>query len=105
MNPEAELITVNFKQRFGERIGGELAIKMYREAKEVIDDNPAAPGFIFDLKGIEFMDSSGLGGLVALNTRIIKQGKTVVFKNFSKYMQDISKITNLDKIFKPINDA
>jgi anti-sigma B factor antagonist len=55
---------------------------------------------ILDFGDVEFVDSMGLGALVGLKVSAINAGYcTLEFKNLSKRIQELLRITNLTELF------
>lgn len=56
--------------------------------------------FIFDLKGIEFVNSACLNFLVSARNRITEQGGEVVLCNVSDQLKKLLTLTRLQSLFK-----
>ncbi|MDK2954562.1 MAG: anti-sigma factor antagonist [Desulfovibrionales bacterium] len=57
---------------------GEITIEVTGEMRQTVEDNLHSQTFealVLDLSGVRFMDSSGIGSLVALNSKIKSSGK------------------------------
>jgi len=57
--------------------------------------------FVLDLSDLEFIDSAGLGGLVALWERAIEKGCLVALGQVSPRVQDVLQITGLSCVLQP----
>jgi len=55
---------------------------------------------VVDLGGVSFMDSSGLGELVAAYTSARRAGVTIKLANLTKKIDDLMEITRLASIFE-----
>jgi len=53
---------------------------------------------ILDMEDVDFIDSSGLGSLVAINTSLAKVKQKLIIKNCPENLMGLMKITNLDRI-------
>ena len=56
--------------------------------------------FIIDLGGVDYIDSSGLGTLVAIHKRALQNGGSVVIKGLHGLVKDLFELTRLDKVFE-----
>ena len=54
----------------------------------------------FDLKGLEYIDSTGLGVIIGILKRIKVENKEIYIKSPKDNVKKIFSITGLDKIFK-----
>jgi len=77
------------------RIGGEAAINFYREMKPYFDKKKS---MMLDMGEVDFIDSSGLGSLVAINISLVKAEKELSIVNCPENLMSFLKITNLDRI-------
>jgi anti-anti-sigma factor len=87
--------------RLSGRFAGEVSIDLYREIKvllEKFDDK----NLILDFKNLDFIDSSGLGFLVAVNSTLLKQGRNLTLAALPDNLMGLLKITNLDRVLKII---
>ncbi|MEW6202367.1 MAG: STAS domain-containing protein [bacterium] len=81
------------------RIGGEASITMYKEIKSLLVEEKGK-NLIIDFGKVDFIDSSGLGSLVAVNSHLIKNEKKLILTAVPENMMGLLKITNLTKILK-----
>ena len=59
-----------------------------------------APQLIFDLKGLDFIDSTGLGALISLLRKLESKGGSMALRFLSPEVASILEITRLNKLFK-----
>lgn len=98
--PDAtDAVSYNVGEKFNKRIGGEGAIDFFTIMREFIDENPNKI-IILDFCGVDFVDSSGLGSLCAINSILIKKNRELIIANAPDNLMDLLKITNLDRILK-----
>ena len=55
--------------------------------------------FIIDLSRVDYIDSSGLGTLVAIQKRAMKNGGSVIIKGIKGFVKDLFEMTRLTKVF------
>lgn len=60
---------------------------------------------IVDLRGLEFMDSSGLRALLAADTRARERGARLVIVRGDERIQRVLRITRLDERLELVDDA
>ena len=56
--------------------------------------------FIIDLSGVEYMDSSGLGTLVAIQKRALQKGGGVIIKGLQGLVKELFELTRLIFVFE-----
>ena len=56
--------------------------------------------YIIDLGGVDYIDSSGLGALVAIHKRALQRGGHVVIKGLHGMVKELFILTRLDRVFK-----
>ena len=56
--------------------------------------------FIIDFAGVDYIDSSGLGMLVAIRKRALENGGSIVIKGLHGLIKDLFVLTRLDKVFE-----
>jgi anti-sigma B factor antagonist len=56
--------------------------------------------FIIDLGDVDYIDSSGLGTLVAIQKRALQNGGSVVIKGLKGLVKDLFELTRLTKVFE-----
>ena len=84
------------------RIGGESSIDFYKVIKGIVDDEPDND-VIIDFAEVDFIDSSGLGSLVAINSHLVKVGRTLILSGVLDNLLGLLKITNLHTILKIVD--
>jgi len=92
-------LRINFK--------GEITLEITTDIKKQIDSTLKEPGFqavIIDLSQITFIDSSGIGFLVALNTRVMGQGKALYLFQPSGQVVKTLELVQLANFFKTLKN-
>lgn len=84
-------------------LGGNDAIEFQKDLSELISDE-AVEVIVFDLANVEQINSSGLGMLVASNSNILRSKKKLILVNLSSKVQDLVKMTHLDKVLNISNN-
>jgi len=56
--------------------------------------------FVFDLRHVSFVDSTGLGALISFLRKIEPKGGKMVLANLNAEVQSIFEITRLHKLFR-----
>ena len=56
--------------------------------------------FIIDLGDVDYIDSSGLGTLVAIQKRALQNGGSVVIRGLKGLVKDLFELTRLTKVFE-----
>ena len=56
--------------------------------------------FIVDLGNVDYIDSSGLGTLVAIQKRALQNGGSVIIKGMKGLVKDLFELTRLTKVFE-----
>lgn len=56
--------------------------------------------FLIDLKSVDYIDSSGLGVLVAIQKRALQNGGKVVIKGLQGTVKQLFEMTRLTKVFE-----
>jgi anti-sigma B factor antagonist len=88
---------INFK--------GEITLEITTDIKKRIDATLKEPGFeavVIDLSQITFIDSSGIGFLVALNTRVMGQGKKLYLFRPSAQVVKTLELVQLANFFQTV---
>ncbi len=73
-----------------------------KELTRVIDTNDR-PLYDFDLGGLEYMDSSGVGMLLQIHKKLEAGGKALSFSNVNAEIMHIFKVAGLEKILQISN--
>ncbi|MCX7781072.1 MAG: STAS domain-containing protein [Negativicutes bacterium] len=55
--------------------------------------------FVVDMKGVDYIDSSGLGVLVAIQKRALQNGGRVIIKGLQGTVKELFEMTRLTKVF------
>ena len=55
--------------------------------------------FVVNLSGVDYIDSSGLGVLVAVHKRALQNGGTVILIGMQGTVKELFELTRLDKVF------
>ena len=86
----------------GRLIVGEATAKL----RGVITDNLAAgrKDFILEMREVDFIDSSGLGGMVICFTAVQKQGGKMKLVNLTKRNIELLVLTKLTTVFETFDD-
>ena len=56
--------------------------------------------FVVDLGNVDYIDSSGLGTLVAIQKLALQNGGSVIIKNLKGLVKDLFELTRLTKVFE-----
>lgn len=56
--------------------------------------------YVIDLSGLQYVDSSGLGVLIALNKLSLRSGGSVTLKGLQGTVDELFEVTRLKKVFK-----
>lgn len=86
----------------GRLIVGEATAKL----RACITDNLAADrkDFIFEMRHVDFIDSSGLGGVVICFTAVQKAGGKIKLVNLTKRNIELLVLTKLTTVFETFDD-
>lgn len=85
-----------------DRIDAAVAIKFKDEIRESITDSP--PRIVLDLQNVSFIDSSGLGAIVAA-MKLLPEGKVLELAGLNEAVDKVFKMTRMDSIFSIHADA
>ena len=78
------------------RIDAAVAIRFKDRMREVLAD--PAPRIVLDLGQVEFLDSSGLGAVVAV-TKIAGPGRTLELAALTPTVEKVFRLTRMDRVF------
>jgi anti-sigma B factor antagonist len=83
------------------RCHGRLINQTAGEVKDIVKPLiPEGGSIVVDLKDVTYLDSLGLGTLVALKVSAINEGYcTLTLANISPRIQELLRLTNLTKLF------
>ncbi|GFK93051.1 Putative anti-sigma factor antagonist [Fundidesulfovibrio magnetotacticus] len=85
------------------RFAGEITMEITQDLKRAVEkalaDTPAKP-LVLDLSEVSFMDSSGIGFLVACNTRLQASGRALALLSPSSQVRKTLGLVQLMEFFK-----
>jgi len=85
------------------RYSGEITMEITQDFKKEVEkalEEAQARMLALDLSGVSFMDSSGIGFLVACNTRLQTSGRTLVLLTPSQQVRKTLGLVQLMDFFK-----
>ena len=82
----------------GRIVFGEESSLLREEVKKAIADG--AKRIVLNLGEVNYIDSSGLGTLVALHTTALSAGATIKLANLTKRVGDLLQVTKLLTVFE-----
>jgi len=83
-------------------IEGELDVHQVKALKSRLladFENEKGWNYTLDLKGVAYLDSSGLGMLVYLKKEITRQGGKLILSNLHDHVLNVIKLTKLEDFF------
>jgi anti-anti-sigma factor len=89
------------------RIGGKSSAEFYTRVKDILADAPEGD-VILNMSNVDFIDSSGLGALVAINSHLARNGRKLILAGVMDNLLALLKITNLFSILtivRSVDDA
>jgi len=86
----------------GRIVFGDEAALLRDTVKKVLTENNR---IVLDLKGINYIDSGGLGTLVALYTSAQNAGGSIKLANLTKRVGDLLQVTKLVTVFEVYGSA
>lgn len=72
--------------------------KFRLKVKEMIDKGTI--NYVFDFSGCEFIDSTGLGALVAMYKRCVEHRGSIKLKNLKPEVKKLFELTRLNQVFE-----
>ncbi|MFA5478390.1 MAG: STAS domain-containing protein [Candidatus Muiribacteriota bacterium] len=82
-------------------IAGEITINNFNELSTTIEKNMGKNiDFILDFSGVTYIDSAGIGGLVAKLKEIFNYGGNLKIINTPSKILKLFRLTKLDKFFE-----
>jgi anti-sigma B factor antagonist len=78
-------------------------VSSFREEAEKVLQTPE-PKLILNLKGVDYIDSTGLGALVMCSTSIRKAGGAVRLVHLNRRNMELLVMTKIDTIFEAFDD-
>ena len=94
---------VNVISLEGNLKGGQEVISLHATIKKCLDDKIGK--IVVDLKGVEWMGSVGIGILICCLTAVRNAGGDLRLSGINNKVQELLKITKLEKIFDIYPDA
>ena len=94
---DARIITVNES-----RIDAAIAISFKDRMRELTDEGPNR--VLVDMKQVDFIDSSGLGAIVAAMKQV-GEDKTLELASLSNTVKKVFKLTRMDTVFSIHTDV
>lgn len=88
---DARIVTVN-----AERIDAAVAIQFKEDMRDQTADGPNR--IILDLSGVKFIDSSGLGAIVAAMKQL-DEGRRLELAGLSPMVDKVFRLTRMDTVF------
>lgn len=85
--------------RYAGEITMEITQDFKREMEKALEKSPGK-ALVLDLSGVSFMDSSGIGFLVACNTRLQASGRILALLNPSPQVRKTLALVQLMEFFK-----
>ena len=82
----------------GKFMGGPSSGQLHAETKKLLDRG--VKRFTLDMKNVQWINSAGLGILVALYVAITSKGGEMVLVNASERVVNILRVTKLESIFE-----
>ncbi len=79
------------------RLDASSSKKVKEAVKDLLDTN--VRNVVFDMEGIDFIDSTGLGSLVAALRSVSKQGGEIKIAGLGERVRVIFELTRLHRIF------
>ena len=86
----------------GRLVAGEPSTQLRDLVKRLTAEG--ARSFVFNLAGVSYMDSSGLGLLLSIYATIRAQGGDVKLANIGDRVKDLLKMTKLTEVFQIFED-
>src|ERR1700689_3561221 len=84
----------------GRIVFGEESSLLREQVKQAIPDNKR---IVLNLGEVNYIDSGGLGTLVALHTTALNAGTTIKLANLTKRVGDLLQVTKLLTVFEVYN--
>jgi anti-sigma B factor antagonist len=87
-------------------VGGEVDVYSAPQLRDQLTETLAEqPTVVVDLSGVEFIDSTGLGALVAARTTAAERGGTLALVCTQQRILKLFAITGLDSVFAIFNSV
>ncbi|MEW5946226.1 MAG: STAS domain-containing protein [bacterium] len=104
MNIDLENRKDHLIARLNGRIAGETSIRLYSQIKSLLPEDENK-NLVLDFSGVDFIDSSGLGSLVAVNSHLLKKGKKLTLASVPENLMGLLKVTNLTSILDIVSSV
>ena len=95
-----DIVIYDIKWEF--KIIDEMSVALHDDVKSQLKSGKRH--FIFNLEGVKYMDSLGLGEIVASFISISKLGGKLILTNLLPRIRLMFEVTGLNKIFEIIDD-
>jgi HptB-dependent secretion and biofilm anti anti-sigma factor len=83
------------------RIKGRFNFTCYKQFNDAVA-GPAAPRYVVDLSGAEYMDSSALGMLLLLRDKVGQDAKRVQIVSGGGQPHDVLQLANFHRLFNVV---
>ena len=91
--PEPDRLTIHVDEK---RLDAAIATAFKDQVRNLIDGG--GPMVTLDLGGVEFMDSSGLGAVIALK-KALPEGRRMILRGLTPNVERVFRLTRMDQIF------
>lgn len=83
-------------------LGGNLYVEEATELRETLiqEIDRGVHSINLDLSGLDYIDSSGLGVLIAIHKRCMQKGGSVKIKGLKGNIRELFELTRLTKVFE-----
>jgi anti-sigma B factor antagonist len=96
-NGDVAIVNVSGKLTLGEGTGS-----LRTKIRELVEGGSRR--IVLNMNGVTYMDSSGLGELVASHTTVTRAGGEIKLLNLAKGVDDLLKLTKLYTVFETNED-
>jgi anti-sigma B factor antagonist len=96
-NGDVAIVNVSGKLTLGEGTGS-----LRTKIRELVEGGSRR--IVLNMNGVTYMDSSGLGELVASHTTVTRAGGEIKLLNLAKGVDDLLKLTKLYTVFETYED-
>lgn len=97
--PEPGRLTIHVDEK---RLDAAIATAFKDQVRNLIDDG--GPMVTLDLGGVEFMDSSGLGAVIAVH-KAMPEGVPLVLSGLTPNVSRVFRLTRMDTVFSIIDST
>jgi len=83
-------------------LSGNIYLEEVKEIKETFTSliNQGQKCFLIDLSQVDYIDSAGLGALVYIQKRTLKNGGRIKIKGLQGIVKELFELTRLTKVFE-----